>query len=56
MGAKKRFKGQFTCPALWWEELGSRLLYSDVLVHVKSVSEFRKELYWDNVRTVHLAS
>lgn len=55
MGTKKRLKRQFTCTAFWWEELWSRLLHSYLLVHVKSVSEFRKDLYWDNVRAVHLA-
>lgn len=55
MSAKERLKGQFTCPALWWKDLGLRLLYSYVLVHGKSVSEFGRELYWDNARAVHLA-
>lgn len=55
MGAEKRLKGQFTRPTLRWEGPGLRLLYSYVLVHVKSVSQFRNQLYQDNVGAVTLA-
>lgn len=54
ISAQKRLKGQFTCPALGWEVLGPRLLCSYVLVHAKSVSQFRNQLYQGNVGAVNL--